>query len=64
LDVTDLAVAKEFFADFYALEPVLDVTAVHSYAAQNSFMDPMMVSHVVTIQLTLAAWPSFVHDGL
>lgn len=43
LDTTDLELAKQLFADFYALEPVMDTTSIRSYMEQNSFMDPMMV---------------------
>jgi hypothetical protein len=42
LDTTDEEEGKEYFKDFYALGPVVDITAIRSYEAQNSFMDPMM----------------------
>jgi len=44
LDTTDLSLAEQLFADFYALEPVMDDTSIRSYREQNCFVDPMMVS--------------------
>jgi hypothetical protein len=46
LDTQDLAAAKEFFADFYALEPVLDLTGIRTYSEMNAILDPMMVTPI------------------
>jgi hypothetical protein len=42
LDTADAALAKQTLAEFYALEPVLDMTSVQPYTEVNKVMDPMM----------------------
>jgi hypothetical protein len=54
LDTSDLDFAKKIFAEFYALEPVLDVTAIRSYTEQNQCLDPMMPHGVRTYMSSFA----------